>query len=62
MVYQEQIMQTAQVIGGFSLAKADNLRRAMGKKKMDVMEKEKAFFVRGLRKKRDRQGQGRRDL
>ncbi len=50
MVYQEQIMQTAQVIGGFSLAKADNLRRAMGKKKMDVMESEKAGFVAGAEK------------
>jgi DNA polymerase-3 subunit alpha len=50
MVYQEQIMQSAQKIGGFSLAKADNLRRAMGKKKMDVMEKEKAFFIEGAQK------------
>ncbi len=50
MVYQEQIMQTAQKIGGFSLAQADNLRRAMGKKKMDVMEKEKEFFVAGAAK------------
>jgi len=47
MVYQEQIMQAAQVMGGFSLGKADNLRRAMGKKKMDVMEKEKTIFVAG---------------
>ncbi len=47
MVYQEQIMQTAQIIGGFTLAKADLLRRAMGKKKMDVMEKEKAGFIEG---------------
>ncbi|MCX6225378.1 MAG: DNA polymerase III subunit alpha, partial [Bacteroidia bacterium] len=51
MVYQEQIMQTAQVIGGFSLGKADMLRRAMGKKKMDVMEKEKAGFLEGAEKK-----------
>jgi len=51
MVYQEQIMQTAQIIGGFSLAKADNLRRAMGKKQMDAMEKEKAGFVEGAEKK-----------
>ncbi len=50
MVYQEQIMQTAQRIGNFSLAQADNLRRAMGKKKMDVMEKEKAVFVEGALK------------
>lgn len=50
MVYQEQIMQTAQVIGGFTLAQADNLRRAMGKKQMDVMENEKASFVEGAEK------------
>jgi DNA polymerase-3 subunit alpha len=50
MVYQEQIMQTAQIIGGFTLAKADLLRRAMGKKKMDVMEKEKAGFIEGAGK------------
>ena len=47
MLYQEQIIQTAQKIGGFSLAQSDLLRRAMGKKQMDVMEKEKARFVEG---------------
>ena len=47
MVYQEQIMQAAQVMGGFSLGAADNLRRAMGKKKMDIMEKQKAVFIAG---------------
>lgn len=47
MVYQEQIMQAAQVIGGFSLANADLLRRAMGKKQMDVMEEQQAHFVEG---------------
>jgi len=47
MVYQEQIMQTAQIIGGFSLGKADILRRAMGKKKMDEMEKQKISFIEG---------------
>ncbi|MCX6233883.1 MAG: DNA polymerase III subunit alpha [Bacteroidetes bacterium] len=47
MVYQEQIMQAAQVIAGFSLAKADLLRRAMGKKQKDVMEQQRADFVEG---------------
>lgn len=49
MVYQEQIMQTAQVLAGFSLGKADILRRAMGKKKFDVMEQMKAVFVEGAK-------------
>ncbi len=47
MVYQEQIMQTAQVIAGFSLGKADILRRAMGKKKMDVMRSMQKEFIKG---------------
>ncbi|HSG68523.1 MAG TPA: DNA polymerase III subunit alpha, partial [Bacteroidales bacterium] len=47
MVYQEQIMQTAQIMAGFSLGKADLLRRAMGKKKMDVMQAQKIEFVQG---------------
>ncbi|MCD6347495.1 MAG: DNA polymerase III subunit alpha, partial [Bacteroidales bacterium] len=51
MVYQEQIMQAAQIIGGFSLGKADLLRRAMGKKKMDVMEEQKQTFVDGAENK-----------
>ncbi|MBT3747464.1 MAG: DNA polymerase III subunit alpha, partial [Bacteroidetes bacterium] len=51
MVYQEQIMQAAQIIGGFSLGKADLLRRAMGKKNMDVMEEQKVTFVEGAEQK-----------
>lgn len=47
MVYQEQIMQAAQIMAGFSLGAADLLRRAMGKKKHDVMEQQKAVFVEG---------------
>ena len=50
MVYQEQIMQTAQACAGFSLGKADILRRAMGKKKMDVMMSMKQEFVEGCEK------------
>jgi len=51
MVYQEQIMQVAQIMGGFSLGKADLLRRAMGKKNMEVMEQQKAVFCEGAEKK-----------
>jgi DNA polymerase-3 subunit alpha len=47
IVYQEQVMQVAQTIAGFSLGQADNLRRAMGKKKIEVMVKEKEKFIAG---------------
>lgn len=47
MVYQEQIMQTAQILSGFSLGQADILRRAMGKKDMDKMVQMRAEFVKG---------------
>lgn len=47
MVYQEQIMQVASSLAGFSLAQADILRRAMGKKIPEVMEKERKNFVSG---------------
>ncbi len=50
MVYQEQIMQAAQRCAGFTLGKADILRRAMGKKKMDVMASMKAEFIEGCKK------------
>lgn len=46
-VYQEQIMQAAQVLAGYSLADADLLRRAMGKKKPEEMEKQRSVFVNG---------------
>ncbi len=45
MVYQEQVMIISQVIAGFTMAEADTLRKAMGKKKMDVMDKLKQKFV-----------------
>ena len=51
MVYQEQIMQIASALAGFSLAEADLLRRAMGKKIPEVMEKERNHFVQGAVKK-----------
>jgi DNA polymerase-3 subunit alpha len=47
IVYQEQVMQISQVMGGFSLAKADNLRKAMGKKDPKLMQKFKDEFVEG---------------
>ena len=47
MVYQEQVMQIAQVIGGYSLGGADLLRRAMGKKKVEEMAKHRSIFVEG---------------
>jgi len=50
IVYQEQVMQVAQIIGGYSLGQADLLRRAMGKKKPEVMVKEKARFIEGAKK------------
>ena len=50
MVYQEQIMQAAQIMAGYSLGEADLLRRAMGKKKMDVMQEQKVKFVEGAHK------------
>jgi len=47
IVYQEQVMQIASTLSGYSLGQADLLRRAMGKKKAEVMAKEKAGFVAG---------------
>jgi len=49
-VYQEQIMSMVQVIGGFSLAESDIIRRAMGKKKPEVMKKYREEFVKGATK------------
>lgn len=46
-VYQEQVMQIAQVMGGYSLGGADILRRAMGKKKKAEMDKQRSIFVKG---------------
>ena len=47
IVYQEQVMQIVRDIGGFTMGGADLLRRAMGKKKMDVMERERKRFIYG---------------
>ncbi|QEL56692.1 DNA polymerase III subunit alpha [Chromobacterium paludis] len=51
MVYQEQVMQSAQVCGGYSLGGADLLRRAMGKKKVEEMVAQRAMFVKGAAEK-----------
>ncbi len=50
MVYQEQVMQMAQLVGGYSLGGADLLRRAMGKKKKEEMDAQRAIFVDGAQK------------
>jgi DNA polymerase-3 subunit alpha len=50
MVYQEQVMQIGQVIGGYTLGGADLLRRAMGKKKADEMAEQRDIFVAGAQK------------
>ena len=47
MVYQEQVMQTAQILGGYSLGGADLLRRAMGKKKAEEMAEHREIFRKG---------------
>mgnify|MGYP000268255437 FL=1 len=49
IVYQEQVMRIANRLGGFTLNEADNLRKAMGKKKPEVMEKFKAQFLNGAK-------------
>ncbi len=50
IVYQEQVMQLVRDIAGFSLGQADILRRAMGKKKKELMDEQKPLFVEGAKK------------
>ncbi len=52
-VYQEQVMQAAQILAGFSLGGADLMRRAMGKKKKSEMDQQRALFVDGCKSKSD---------
>jgi DNA polymerase-3 subunit alpha len=52
-VYQEQVMQAAQILAGFSLGGADLMRRAMGKKKKEEMDKQRQLFVDGCKSKSD---------
>lgn len=47
MVYQEQVMQIVRELAGYSMGRADLVRRAMGKKKLDVMAKEREVFIHG---------------
>lgn len=47
IIYQEQIMRIAQVFAGFTLGEADLLRRAIGKKKREILEEQQAIFVKG---------------
>lgn len=51
MVYQEQVMQVVRELAGYTLGHADLVRRAMSKKKVDVMAKERVLFVEGCREK-----------
>ena len=50
MIYQEQVMQAAQILAGYTLGGADLLRRAMGKKKVEVMQEHRKLFVEGCAK------------
>ncbi|MBI3852456.1 MAG: DNA polymerase III subunit alpha [Verrucomicrobia bacterium] len=50
LIYQEQVMQAAQLLAGYSLGAADVLRRAMGKKKVEEMQKQRDTFVKGCAK------------
>lgn len=50
MIYQEQVMQCAQIIAGYTLGEADLLRRAMGKKKPEEMAKQRSIFIEGAGK------------
>jgi DNA polymerase-3 subunit alpha len=64
IVYQEQVMRIANILAGFSMNEADSLRKAMGKKKIEVMEKFRGMFIDGAVKKgvpREK-GQGHRHL
>jgi len=50
ILYQEQVMQCASVLAGYTLGEADILRRAMGKKKVEVMQQQRAKFLEGAQK------------
>lgn len=51
LIYQEQVMQAAQILAGYTLGGADLLRRAMGKKKVEEMQKQRELFVKGAKEK-----------
>jgi DNA polymerase-3 subunit alpha len=50
IVYQEQVMESARVLAGYSMGEADILRRVMGKKKIEEMEEQREIFVKGCEK------------
>src|SRR5215831_6858238 len=52
IAYQEQVLRIARELAGFTLGEADLLRKAMGKKKADVMQAQRAKFVAGARERR----------
>ena len=52
LIYQEQVMQAAQILGGYTLGGADLLRRAMGKKKVEEMQQHRGQFVKGCKEKK----------
>lgn len=49
LVYQEQVMQTVRTLAGYSMGRADVIRKAMGKKKVAILEKEREIFLHGLK-------------
>jgi len=53
LIYQEQVMQATQLLAGYSLGRADLLRRAMGKKKVEEMQKQRESFVKGCKEHND---------
>ena len=53
IVYQEQVMQILRALADYSYGRADNVRRAMSKKKKDVMEAERVTFIEGCTEKRN---------
>ena len=60
MIYQESVMRVAQKFAGYSLAEADNLRKACGKKNRELIAKEREKFVAGMRRHRLRRRPGHR--
>lgn len=56
IVYQEQVMKIVQELAGFTLGQADNVRRMMGKKKVDDMKKQKEIFINGKEETVDAKG------
>ncbi|MGD9638527.1 MAG: DNA polymerase III subunit alpha [Alphaproteobacteria bacterium] len=57
MIYQEQVMQIAQILGGYTLGGADILRRAMGKKKKEEMDNQRQIFLSGAKERGVDEGQ-----